>query len=95
MPSPIHVVLGRYDSLDALFCALDARNVPVLAGRGYVRVHPALLPEVALADRIAARERLAAFGLNLVVTSAAEPGQVELRRYATGRDTPAAEREAP
>ncbi len=95
MPPRIDVVLGRYDSLDALFCALDARNIPLLAEGGYVRVHPALLPEVALADRIAARERLAAFGLALVVTSATEPEQVELRRYTTAPGTPGAEREAP
>ena len=95
MSSRTEVVLGRHDSLDALYWALDAQNIPLLAGGGYVRIHPALLPEVALADRIAARERLAAFGLTLVVTSATEPEQVELRRYATGRDTPAAEREAP
>ena len=95
MSSRTHVVLGRYDSLDALFCALDARNIPLLAGGGYVRIYPALLPEVALADRIAARERLAAFGLTVMVTSATEPHQVELRRYATATSTAAAEREAP
>ncbi len=83
MPPADDLLVGRYDSLDALFCALNARTRPLFAGGGYTRVHPALLTEKTLADYIAVRKRLATFGLRLIVTPAVGPEPIELRRYAT------------
>ena len=82
MRSADDLLVERYDSLDALFCALSTRTRPLFAGGGYVRVHPTLLPELSLAHRIATRDYLATFGLTLVITSRAESCQAELRRYA-------------
>ena len=81
VPSPIHLLIGRYDSLDALFAALEAEIVPLLPAGGYVRVHPTRLVEVTLADRIGPRERLAAFGITLVLTEGVSPEWIELRGY--------------
>ncbi len=95
MASADELLVARYDSLDALFCALNARARPLFAGGDYVRVHPALLPEVAVGERMAVRERLATFRLGLVITSPAESCQVELRRYATPHEPPPGERSRP
>ena len=81
MPSQMHPVIERFDSLDALFQALDNQTTLKPPYGGTARVHPALLPEKALADYIAARRRLEAFGLRLVLTPAVGPGSVELRGY--------------
>jgi hypothetical protein len=81
VPLPIDVLIGRYDSFDALLAALEAGLVPLLPAGGYVRVHPTRLAGVVLADRIGPRERLAAFGLTLVLTEGASPDWLELRGY--------------
>jgi len=81
MPSQIDSVIERFESLDALFQALNDQTTPKPPYGGAVRIHPALLPEKALADYIAARRRLEVFGLRLVLTPAVAPGSVELRGY--------------
>ncbi len=86
MSSADDLLVGRYDSLDALFCALNARTRPLFAAGGSVHIHPTLLPELSLTHRIATRDYLATFGLTLVITSRAAPRHVELRRYAAPRD---------
>ena len=75
-------VLGRYDSLDALFNALATPAAPELPHGGAVRVHPALLPGGRVAELVAVQRRLEALGLRLVVTPAQGTRCVELRRYA-------------
>jgi hypothetical protein len=86
VPSSPDCVVGRYASLDALFAALEARDRPLLTA-GCVRVHPTLLPERALADRILVRERLAAHNIQLVISGAVAPEPVELRRVASTHST--------
>ncbi len=81
MPSQMHPVIERFESLDALFQALDDQTTLKPPHGGAVRVHPTLLPEKALADYIAARRRLEPFGLRLVLTPTVDPGSVELRGY--------------
>ncbi len=95
MPSPTDPIIARYDSLEPLLSALEAGALPVPRGAACVRVHPALLAEKRLADCIALRQRLTAFGLTFVVTSAVDPHTVELRRYAPPQvDRSGAAREA-
>ena len=83
------LVVGRYDSLDALFSALDGRKPPLLAITGCVRVHPTLFWGKRLADYSAVRKRLEAYGLRLLITSAVEPYGAELRRYDAASNEPA------
>ncbi len=73
-------IIGRYDSLAALLDDLEVWPRSLLPRGGYVRVHPRLLPEEALADHVWVRERLRAFGLWLIVTPAVGPEPIELRR---------------
>ena len=80
MPSSNDVAGERYDSLDALFAALEARRAPRGATAGCVRVHPALFWGKRLAAYSAVRKRLEAYGLRLLITSAVEPYGAELRR---------------
>ncbi len=88
MPSQTDSMTERFDSLDALFHALDNQTTPKPPHGGAVRVHPALLPEKGIADYVAARRRLETFGLRLVLTPAVGPGGVELRGYTRPPSSP-------
>ena len=81
MPPPLDVLIGRYDSLDTVFAALAAGTVPLLPAGGYVRLHPTRLAGITLADGIGPRERLAAFGITLVLTENVRTDWIELRGY--------------
>ena len=86
MSSADDLVVGRYDSLDALFSALDGRKSPLPAITGCVRVHPTLFWGTRLADHIAVRKRLEAHGIRLLITTAVEPHSAELRRSAAAHE---------
>jgi hypothetical protein len=81
VPSLSNPIIGRYDSLAALFAARRATPVPLPGG--FVRVHPALLLDRSLPDYIALRTRLEGSGVRLVITPAVGPGRVELRAAGT------------
>ncbi len=80
MPAADDLRAERYDSVDALFCALDARSGRAFAAGDSVRVHPSLLTEKTLTDYIAVRERLSTLGLRLIVTPVVGREPIELRR---------------
>ncbi len=79
MGSAADLLVECFDSLEALFSALDARKPARVAG--CVRVHPTRFWGKRLADHIAVRKRLEAYGLQLLITSAIDPDSVELKRY--------------
>ena len=81
MPPADDPFVERYDSLDALFSALEACKPRRATTWGCARVHPALFWGKRLADHIAIRRRLEAYGLRLLITAAIEPDSVELGRY--------------
>ena len=92
MASADNLLVGRYDSLAALFSALDAHKLARACTWGCVRIHPTLFWGKRLPDHLAVRKRLEASGLRLLITAAIELDAVELRRYAAANDSAAGAR---